>query len=161
MENLVKIRPQMYSPQEFLNNLASDNLQATLTLTGMIKNEEDGDKFASFAIGTRCANWRKIPIGAIESIEHLGSISCEEHTHPLVNISFKAPQSDEALLFASFAADMKGEAHRIITKVLSEFGDSSPSEDSPAGCRRCLNFCGTVTMDEFFSCYAFCLDAMC
>ncbi|MFD7785489.1 hypothetical protein ACFV4Q_20710 [Streptomyces nojiriensis] len=150
---------KMYSPQEFF---ARDDLGAPLFLTGMVKKEETGDQFVSFAVGASCSSWRRVPTDAIEGIEYLGDISCRDHTHPLVNVSFKRPKSDEGLLFASLAADMKVEARRIIAKVAKASENADPAERIDQGsCYNCLNYCGTVSMDQFFQCYAFCLNTMC
>ncbi|MFH8387666.1 hypothetical protein ACH4E7_43450 [Kitasatospora sp. NPDC018058] len=151
--------PKVYSPQEFF---ARNDLGAPLVLTGMVKKEENDDQFVSFAVGTSCSNWRRVPADAIEGIEHLRDISCQDHMHPLVNVSFKRPQSDEGLLFASLTSDMKVEAHRIITKVAKASRNGDPTKEIDQGsCANCLNYCGTVSMDQFFQCYAFCLDVMC
>lgn len=159
----MKTGSRIYSPQEFLASLTDGRLASTLILTGMINEEETTEQYASFAVGTSCVNWRKIPTGAIESIQSLGFVTCGDHNHPLVNISLKEPQSEEALLFASFATDMKGEAHRIINKLLREAEESKTAGTTDAGphCSRCLQFCGTTDMDVFFQCAAFCMEQMC
>lgn len=152
----------IYSPQEFFTR---SDTEAPLTLTGMVKKEEAGDQFVSFVVGTTCDNWRKVPNEAIEGIEYLRDVACADHNHPLVNVTFHKPKTDEGQLFAALASDMKVEARRIIIKVSNASagdggGGRAPNIDA-ASCHTCLNYCGTVDMDQFFQCASFCMSTMC
>jgi hypothetical protein len=97
---------QTYSPEEFLDKLQSDDLSLPLRLTGMVKQVEDDDTAILFAPGRNCANWVTIPLDVIENVEVVEIVTCKDHTHPLVNIQFKKPGSEEALVFSSLARSL-------------------------------------------------------
>ena len=44
-----------------------------------------------------------MPSAAVEGMEFLRTMRCGDHTHPLVRMHLKAPESPEAQLFAAFA----------------------------------------------------------
>jgi hypothetical protein len=97
---------QTYSPQDFLDKLRRDDLSPPLRFTGMAKQVEDDDTAILFAHGRNCANWVTIPLDLIEHVEVVEIVNCEDHTHPLVNIEFKKPTSEEALAFSSLARSL-------------------------------------------------------
>jgi hypothetical protein len=97
---------QTYSPREFLDKLQRDDLSPPLRFTGMAKQVEDDDTAILFAPGRNCANWVTIPLGVIENVEVVEIVPCKDHTHPLVNIQFKKPASEEALMFSSLARSL-------------------------------------------------------
>jgi hypothetical protein len=88
--------------QEFVEKLRRDETGAPLTLTGMAKLSEDDDyPQLLFVLGTRCADWTSVPLDSIESVEVKDSVPCDDHTHPLVTLTLKEPDSPEGTMFAS------------------------------------------------------------
>jgi hypothetical protein len=95
---------ETYSPREFLAKLREDDFKSTFHITGMVKSfDEEDDSRILFAVGTDCANWIEIPVSMIEKIELVEVAACKDHTHPLVNLYFADPTTEEAQLFASLA----------------------------------------------------------
>ncbi|MFF1405154.1 hypothetical protein [Streptomyces sp. NPDC058294] len=146
---------EAYSPQEFFQKLGSNGLASPVTLTGLIKEVPDEDGYASFTVGTKCTNWRRVPLELIESIEHLKSVPCDEHTHPLVKLVLKVSQSEEARLLVSFIADVQREAQRFI--ALSLKGGKKEGL-----CVQCLQSCAAVVdPGDVFPCLSYCGETYC
>jgi hypothetical protein len=92
---------QTFDAREFLGNLKRDELTPPIVLPGMVKPADDSDDYLMFAQGTVCENWVRIPLASIESIDLVNLVPCAEHTHPLVLLRLKAPETDEGRVFAS------------------------------------------------------------
>jgi hypothetical protein len=109
-------RASVFTAQEFIDKLRSDAIEAPLALTGMVKLPEDHSTELMFAPGTRCVDWMSVPLDAIESVEVLDVVPCDDHTHPLVTLTFKAPESSEGALFAALlrAAVKRGAFNRAM-----------------------------------------------
>jgi hypothetical protein len=90
-----------YTPYEFLDSLKRDEIRRPLVLYGMVKPAEDDDEYLLFAQGPICANWTRIRLTSIESVEFLNFVPCDDHTHPLVVLYLKQPETDEGRLLAS------------------------------------------------------------
>lgn len=147
---------RVYSPLEFLDRLVHDDLRRPLKLTGMIQKAENNDNQVLFAVGTQCANWRKVPLGIIENIEELDVVSCEDHVHPLVKISFKEPESEEALLFASFVTDVVNDAKHVVVEFLEQLEASGAISRDQIGCAECWRSCHIEGGEDFFRCFQQC-----
>ena len=50
-----------------------------------------------------CSKWVPIPARHVQDVEFIQSIQCGGHTHPLVHIYMKDPDSSEAKAFAALA----------------------------------------------------------
>ena len=94
---------QSFTPEEFLDRLKRDEMRRPIVLHGMVKPAEDDDDYLLFAHGSACENWIRIRLNSIETIEFLNFLPCDEHTHPLVLLVLKQPETDEGQLFASLA----------------------------------------------------------
>jgi hypothetical protein len=92
---------QSFAPQEFLDSLKRDEIRRPLVLFGMVKPAEDDDQYLLFAHGYVCANWTRIPLTTIETVEFLNLAPCKDHTHPLVLLHLNQPETDEGRLFSS------------------------------------------------------------
>jgi hypothetical protein len=90
-----------FTAQEFMDKLRHDEIMAPLTVTGMVKVSDDDYNQIMFALGTQCADWTSVPLDLIESVEVLGSAPCEDHSHPLVALTFKKPESSEGAVFTA------------------------------------------------------------
>jgi hypothetical protein len=108
-----------FKPKEFLDKLGKDELDSPLTLTGMVKAREGSSSELMFALGPRCGNWTSVPIDIIESIDELGSVPCDDHSHHRVTLTFKTPKSPEAAAFAALlgaAVKQQSQAKRVVRK---------------------------------------------
>ncbi|MDT5208491.1 MAG: hypothetical protein QOF67_906, partial [Mycobacterium sp.] len=124
-----------FKPKEFLDKLGKDQLDGPLTLTGMVKASEDSSTELMFAVGTRCGNWTSVPTDIIESIDVLGSVPCDDHSHHRVTLTFKTPKSLEAATFAallSAAVKQRGQAKRVVRK--NKGGGSGSPQTFAGGC---------------------------
>jgi hypothetical protein len=94
-------RSNVFGPQEFVDKLRRDEITVPLTLTGIVKEVADSSTHLLFAFGTRCESWTSVPLDLIERIELVDHATCGDHSHPLVNVTLKTPQSPEIAVFAS------------------------------------------------------------
>lgn len=95
-----------YSGADFVRALSSENgltaPQNAITLTGAVKPVAiDFAEALLFSLGTSCWQWTPIPVSLIESVDHLGKITCDNHEHDYVRLLLKKPATEEANLFAS------------------------------------------------------------
>jgi hypothetical protein len=82
-----------YSPQDFMDKLEHDDLVFLPPLNGVVGKAEDREHLM---FGDDCTHWAPVPISMIQSVEQLDVVSCGSHTHPLVRMLVKEPQSEEA-----------------------------------------------------------------
>jgi hypothetical protein len=92
-----------FSGEEFLQKLRHDEITTPIVFTGIVKKADEGADQFLFALSGNCGNWVKIPVAGIEKVEVLDVVACKDHTHPLVNLQFKRPQSEEGSLFLALA----------------------------------------------------------
>ena len=45
-----------------------------------------------FTTSAACGRWLALPIELVDSITHLANMTCKDHEHPLVKVTFKRPQ---------------------------------------------------------------------
>ena len=144
-----------FTPSEFMERLARDDFSVAppLVLTGMVKNAED-ENHLLFAFGFYCKDWIALPIEMIENIQWLASVPCKEHTHPLVNITIKEPESEEAKVFAALARSVQpsgfrsprmGTTRRALPRIFRDprFRSEFASNSGP---------------DVWFPCWSRCMD---
>ncbi len=87
---------------EFVETLRGGGTGAPLRLTGMAKLPDDDDyPHLMFVLGTRCADWTSVPFDSIDSVEVKDSVPCDDHSHPLVTLTLKEPDSPEGAMLAS------------------------------------------------------------
>jgi hypothetical protein len=139
---------QIYTPHEFLEKLNRDDLRLPFAFIGMVK-QADNDKHVLFSIGRSCTNWITVSVDFIEKIEHLDTVACEDHTHHLVKMYFKTPKSEEGLLLASLAVEMRNESQRAVMKIVKQC--SSVRDDA---CVECWRRCSVTVQspEDFFDC---------
>ena len=113
---------QSFAPQEFLDSLKRDEIRRPIVVLGMVKPAEDDDQYLLFAHGYACANWTRIPLTSIETIEFLNLAPCKDHTHPLVLLHLKQPETDEGRLFSSFIQAPSGRAPGRATRFIRDPG---------------------------------------
>ena len=93
---------QSFAPEDFIASLERDEISPPIVVRGMAKKSDD-DQYLQFAPGARCSNWIEIPLASIETVDVVDVVPCKDHTHPLVNLRLKAPETAEGKLFASLA----------------------------------------------------------
>lgn len=125
-----------FSAKEFLSRLSKDDFDTPLTLTGMAKSSEGSSSDFLFVIGTRCGDWVSIPIDLVEHVEVLGTVSCEDHLHQRVTLTFKTPKSPDAAAFAALlGAAVKGtQGKRVVHKGTGGSGSKRPATFADCGC---------------------------
>jgi hypothetical protein len=100
---------QSYTPQEFLDGLRREEIRPPIAFFGMVKPAEDDDQYLLFAHGYACANWIRIPVSSIDTVDFLDFAPCKDHRHPLVVLHLKYPETDEERFYLSLAqATLRG-----------------------------------------------------
>ena len=93
---------------DFFERLQKDKLAEPLPfgILGMVKKSEGMERTIAFAPGLRCSNWVTIPLELIETVEMIRAIACRDHSHPLVKLNIKAPQTSEGKMFFALLEGM-------------------------------------------------------
>lgn len=76
---------------------------STHVFTGMIKRASNDSSSIMFARAGDCSQWIKLAVNQISDIKLIHMASCEGHTHPLVHIFMKEPNTAEGKTFAALA----------------------------------------------------------
>lgn len=90
------------SASEFLDRLERDDFSDArrVTLVGMAKKPDGGEKAIQFTQAD-CTDWTVVPLESIASVEVLRTVACKDHSHPLVKLELKPPDTPEGRLFSS------------------------------------------------------------
>jgi hypothetical protein len=91
-----------FSAPDFLDRLRRDDLAFTPPLTGMVRPPDDEDADA-ILFAQDCVDWTLIPLGMIDSIELLDTVTCGVRTYAFVAIRLKDPLSEEGRVYARLA----------------------------------------------------------
>jgi hypothetical protein len=126
------------NPRDFLRSLVDEALLPRVRIIGMVKPKEDSADHLSFS--RDCTFWIHIPIDIVENIEYLGPAPCKDHSHPLVSITFKEPETEEGKVFAQLISTSRP------PKMLRE----------ETLCSICLAGCSKVPPDQVFDCIGQC-----
>lgn len=102
------------TPSEFYEKLQQGELDKPqpFIIIGMVKKSETEEKAIQFAPGGNCSNWITIPLEFIEDVEMIKTITCKDHTHPLVKLSVKRPETPEGKIFFAILEAMKQGSER-------------------------------------------------
>jgi hypothetical protein len=113
----------VFEPQEFVDHLRRGELvaQQALTLTGIVKEDEDNSMNLLFAFGTLCESWTSVPVDFIEKIELVEHLACGGHSNPLVNLTFKTPKSQENAVYSALLAACLKQRPRITSTSYHAF----------------------------------------
>jgi len=87
--------------------------------TGMIKPADDDKETIMYARAGDCSKWIKIPADHVADIQLIHIVHCEGHTHPLVHLFMKEPDSPHAKTFAALAG-----LHQAPPKMLGQPGST-------------------------------------
>jgi hypothetical protein len=168
---------QGYAPEEFVAKLKAGGLDAPLAFVGMAKEAQD-DQHLLFASGTACEQWIEVPLALVERVELGGMVPCRDHSHPLVKLELKEPESEEARLFAALARSRAGSAPAIAgagPKLppalrrgggagLGAFAAPAAATHSRESCLGCFRFWASVIpnpdIDDFVFTLNFC-ESLC
>lgn len=92
-----------YSSTDFLAKLSADSLDdpVDVAVLGLVRVDRSNASFLQFSSSSSCDRWLPVPTEVIESIDHLKTVSCKDHQHPLVKIKLKRPDAtrQDALFF--------------------------------------------------------------
>ena len=89
-----------YSGNDFAMKLMADELEAepAIVLRGFAKKADQANiDFASMD----CTSWIRIPVSSISRVEFLRVARCKDHTHPLVDVYLKPPESTDGRLYVA------------------------------------------------------------
>ena len=109
-----KNQTSTYNGADLENALRSDKFtKSSISITGMVKPSEQKG-YILFA-QSNCDEWIAIPVKLINVAEYIGNTGCKDHSHPVMKISFKEPDSEEGKVLLnllhhanrSFAANRK------------------------------------------------------
>jgi hypothetical protein len=102
---LAKLREGDFATDDFATgDLAADRFASDRpSVSGVVKPSEEADNLL-FSPGPDCKNWVSVPAELIEHVELFQVVQCEDHSYPLVNLTFKDPTTSEARTFAAIAA---------------------------------------------------------
>ncbi|MFI6170783.1 hypothetical protein ACIBCN_28650 [Nocardia sp. NPDC051052] len=125
-----------YSPDEFVSKLSADELPEAedVKILGLAKvaDEPSGLYFTSSA---SCERWSRVPVELVESIQHMATTTCRDHTHPVVAITFKQP--DESQSGLAFLLGVLSATQRSLSRALSAASKQSGSAVSADDCTDC------------------------
>lgn len=116
-----------YSPTEFLANLSQDELPdpTEVAIAGLVRADEKTPSVIYYSNSLSCEKWLSIPIEIIESIDHLRTVACKDHQHPLVKIKFKRP--DEARQDLAFFLNLLSRLQDFIVRSQSAARTGTPT----------------------------------
>ncbi len=88
-----------YKADDFVKELTSSEGLAPPTppviQTGMVDPAKSSDEEVSFAPGTECSNWIKVPVSMIEEVDYLRNQRCGREEYPYVRLHLKSPGTKE------------------------------------------------------------------
>ncbi|WP_433527722.1 hypothetical protein ACQPZ2_30540 [Nocardia pseudovaccinii] len=84
---------RVYEPVDFLSKLSANDLSnpTQVSIVGLAKSDKANPSSVHFSHSLACEQWVSMPIKLIEAIDHLRTVPCKDHQHPLVRIKFKRP----------------------------------------------------------------------
>lgn len=93
----MKEKLESLTAADFFEKLQQDKIETSkkISIIGMVKKSEGEQKTIEFAHGGNCSNWVTIPLELIEDVEIMETISCKDHTHPLVKLNLITPKTLE------------------------------------------------------------------
>ncbi len=130
---------KIYKARDFVKQLNAGTLSKPVTLTGMVKDQDNADVLF-FSGSGKCEKWIEIPVDSIEGVEYIEHAQCRDHTHPIVRVSLNLEDSK-----AASSAFLVNVIHELVSissiyeSLLRQAFKSLSSEQSTAmGC------CGSV-----------------
>jgi hypothetical protein len=139
----------VFSASEMLTALRGGNFAPSLKIVCAIKHEDKNDKHLLINTRMSCVDWIPIPLETIDTIEYVRKFTCDDHSHPIVKLTFAPPKTPEGQAFAAIAAQF------LETFAYDEV--KLPADGYPE-CAACLNNCTDTfaTSAERRACYQGC-----
>lgn len=108
-----------YHPDELVSKLSVNQLPdpTEVTVYGLVKLIDDSPSVLQFSDSLRCESWLTMPIEIVESINHLKTVTCKDHEHPLVELKFKQPdeaRQDVAFVLALLSRTQTALSHALL-----------------------------------------------
>jgi hypothetical protein len=119
-----------YAPAEFVSHLTADELPDPIALSvlGLVKLDGNDATNVLYTSSLSCNDWLPIPISMIDSIQHMRTIACKDHQHPLVKITFNKPEKGrtDVAVFMALLSRAKASAARAWTAAGAAQGQRRP-----------------------------------
>jgi hypothetical protein len=130
-----------YEPADFLSKLSKNNLPnpTEVSIVGLVKSDEANPSAIHFSYSLPCEQWLSIPIEIVETIDHLGTVPCKDHQHPLVRIKFKRP--DETREDVAFLFNLISQMQASLARALRVVRTRKRSDTSLARQPHLVDFC--------------------
>jgi hypothetical protein len=128
-----------YEPADFLSKLSKNDLPnpTEVSIVGLVKSDSANPSVIHFSHSLACEQWLSIPIEIVETIDHLSTVRCKNHQHPLVRIKLTPP--GEARADVKFLFNLISQMQASIALLLRVARSRHPSDTSLA--RRDDDFC--------------------
>ncbi len=91
------------SGKELLHLIKNKNLGSPIAVVGMVKESELADHIA-FSPSRSCEQWINIPENSVQGWEHLGKQTCKDHSHDVVRLRLKRPETTEGAVLEQLLA---------------------------------------------------------
>jgi hypothetical protein len=147
-----------HEPSDFLAKLSTDDLPdpREVAVVGLAKANEGSSSVIDFTTSTACGGWLPLPIEIVDSVTHLANVTCKDHEHPLVKVTFKRRNGtkDEVAVLLDLVSQLQTTLARARSEARSRAAigklsaNASPSDcaivDLPGG----LQICCVVTKPD-------------
>jgi hypothetical protein len=124
-----------YESADFLSRLSTNNLPdpTEFSVVGLVKADAEKSSVINFSHSLACVRWLTIPIEIVETIDHLKTVACKDHQHPLVRIKFKRPDEvrEDVAFFLTLLSQMQISLARTL-KVVSKRNQSKNTRENCA-----------------------------
>jgi hypothetical protein len=92
-----------------------------------------------------CEDWIPFPLEAIDTIEYISRFTCDDHSHPIVRLTFVKPKATEAqALHAVAVQQAELRVNRFdFTKCANCLNDCSNNNAPGEPRRTCYNTCSS------------------
>ena len=126
-----------YSPDEFRTRLASNELPAVgePVLHGLARTTDGSTSTIEFSTSRSCDDWLTVPTDLIESIDHLGTVKCQDHTHPLVRLQLQRPDPERQDV--AFLLGLTYQLQASLSRAVDKFGVKRAGVTARDGCTDC------------------------
>jgi hypothetical protein len=154
-----------YSARDFLDKLIAGEMVSPLRLTGLAKEPSEDSDSILFAAGGACENWVSIPTEMVTQVEMLSMTTCDDHSHPLVSLTFATPSSTEGQVLEQLlhAVILGAQAALRDVQRLSPGSDPEMEPLKPSGelspaerCAKCWRVCNSIFHGDYFRCLEWC-----
>src|SRR5262245_57638283 len=124
-------------PGEFLARLTANELPdpVDVTIIGLAKTDEKSSQVIQFSTSLNCGTWLPLPIEIVESVEHVKTVRCKDHSHPLVKIKLKQPDHSRQDLV--FLLTLLSQLQTSLSRAVSAARKRTDAIFDPENCTDC------------------------